>query len=658
MVSKSSRTRKSKEKPTSGSSSSCEPKLKPLSHPHYLVVDSTLPSHVFHDRSLFTTYVPSRKRHRTVYGTDIIIEGTGDVHIHVIVSGKSILFRFRDSWHVPSSSRHFLSCSSVISLGHQVMLAGRSPRMIYSHKRRLIVPDLPKYIPFTRVDGLIVLTFDIPAQGSFSPEPEPILTTTRSPAAQTALSLSASTFFPFAGLASNQKFLPNSRQVAFPGSHSLTTNRPSQATGALGVVLHGGVDAQSELEVNTAAMTLTASSLDFSNLELEHGHGTFALRASDSLRRNPSLPSPSTNFSTLKFSCSLKDQVVASGLMSHGGEDVHMTMPVPVDVENGTCRLGRQVGDVALAVYGGAEDGGAVLSVGISDSVQWADYGVLDALNLTLDSVTPDSEARWSIALRVPTRYHPYYSPYTPLTLTSVLNIDTTCFLFPYNNSSSFFHLFTPFPALTLFESSFSPSVQQIHVKFSPLISCFSTSFPFLVDFSLPLSLFPPTFDFAHPIIPSHFNSEFSKALTALAYQPFSGLTVPNLPIQLHFLPSQFPFYDFQCCTFVSLSSRSLLCFSILFVPIPTVPIFWYHPPLSSGFPHNRRLVLFFSMFRNGDNYIHNHGYIMTHTRCTTLSHTLLSRRPSIPTWTLISFHASFYFIFIFRFLFYFIFVF
>jgi hypothetical protein len=135
MVSKSSRTQKSPENPTSGSSSSRrKPKsnLKPLPHPHYLVVDTTLPSHIFSDRSLFTTYVPSRKSHRTVFGSNIIIEGIGDVHVRV--SGKSILFRFRDLWHVPSLPHHFFSCSVTISLGNQIMIASRSPRMIVSHK--------------------------------------------------------------------------------------------------------------------------------------------------------------------------------------------------------------------------------------------------------------------------------------------------------------------------------------------------------------------------------------------------------------------------------------------------------------------------------------------------------------------------------------------
>lgn len=164
---------------------------KPLSHPHYLVVDTTLPSHIFSDRSLFTTYAPSRKSHQTVFGSNIIIEGIGDVHVRVFVSGKSILFRFRDSWHVPSSPHHFFSCSATISLGNHFMIASRSPRMIFSHKHRLAEPNLPKYVPFVRVDGLIVLPFDIPAQGSFSLEPESTSIATRS-TTQTSLSLPAS----------------------------------------------------------------------------------------------------------------------------------------------------------------------------------------------------------------------------------------------------------------------------------------------------------------------------------------------------------------------------------------------------------------------------------------------------------------------------------
>ena len=140
-------------------------------HPHYLVVDATLPSHVFNDRSLFKTYVPSRQLHRNVFGTDIVIEGTGDVHIHVVVCGKSILFRFRDSWHVPSSPHHLFSEPRATSLGNQIMIAGRSPRMIFSHRKCLDEPSFPKYIPFKQVDHVFVLEFNIPTQASVSLSP-------------------------------------------------------------------------------------------------------------------------------------------------------------------------------------------------------------------------------------------------------------------------------------------------------------------------------------------------------------------------------------------------------------------------------------------------------------------------------------------------------
>ena len=138
------------------------PKATPLpasrSAQPYLVVDTTLPSHIITDRSLFTTYTAGRRVYRTTFGHNIIIEGTGDVDIRVFVAGQYICFCMRDCWHVPSSAHHFLSCAIVTSRGHQVLIAGRSPRMIYSHKCRLVEPKLPKYIPFTQVDGLIVIS--------------------------------------------------------------------------------------------------------------------------------------------------------------------------------------------------------------------------------------------------------------------------------------------------------------------------------------------------------------------------------------------------------------------------------------------------------------------------------------------------------------------
>ena len=139
--------------------------------PHHLVLDLLLPSHVISDRSLFTTYTSSRKLHRTVFGNDITIEGYGDVHVRTFAGTTSILFRLRDCWHVPSSSHHFLSCTRVISQGKQVMLAGRTPRMIYSHRDRLAEPRLPKYVPFALDGSNFVLKFENSAQETFPSQP-------------------------------------------------------------------------------------------------------------------------------------------------------------------------------------------------------------------------------------------------------------------------------------------------------------------------------------------------------------------------------------------------------------------------------------------------------------------------------------------------------
>ncbi|KDR64911.1 hypothetical protein GALMADRAFT_149172 [Galerina marginata CBS 339.88] len=174
--------------------------------PHYLVVDLSLPSHIINDRSLFASYTPSRKLHRTVFGTDVIIEGYGDVLIRAFAGGKSILFRLRDCWHVPSSPHHFLSCTSVVSQGKQVMLAGRTPRMIYSHKDRLAMPELPKYVPFAQEGGHFVLKFQIPVEASGI-----------QPAATPPFSLHALPFRPFAGLSFNPHSI---NSTSFPASPS------------------------------------------------------------------------------------------------------------------------------------------------------------------------------------------------------------------------------------------------------------------------------------------------------------------------------------------------------------------------------------------------------------------------------------------------------
>jgi hypothetical protein len=154
------------------------PKNTSSSTPHFVVVDTSFPSHIFTDRSLFTTYTPLRKVHQTPFGSNVTIEGVGEVKVCVTVKGEPIAFRFLDCWHVPSSPHHFLSSQAVTSHGNQVMIAGRTPRMILVHKARLLNPKLPKYMPFTRVDGLFVLKFTRISVPASIPPVSPITQTT------------------------------------------------------------------------------------------------------------------------------------------------------------------------------------------------------------------------------------------------------------------------------------------------------------------------------------------------------------------------------------------------------------------------------------------------------------------------------------------------
>ena len=198
------------------------PKVKPLtaSRPtqSYVVIDATLPSHIINDRSLFTTYTPSRRVHRTAFGNNITIEGVGDAHFRVFAAGKFILFCMRNCWHVPSSLHHFLSCPAITSIGCQVMFASRTPRLLFSHKRRLSEPDLPKYVPLTKMDGYFVLKYEIPLPGSVFFQTA--LTTSR----VTAVSLHSSTYQPFSGLpVPSQPHSPSSRS---PQSHNSVSPSP------------------------------------------------------------------------------------------------------------------------------------------------------------------------------------------------------------------------------------------------------------------------------------------------------------------------------------------------------------------------------------------------------------------------------------------------
>ena len=349
---------------------------KPLfSNLNYLVVDATLPSHIFSDRSLFTTYIPSRQIHQNVFGTDIIIEGTGDVHVRVIVSGKSLLFRFRDSWHVPSSPYHFFLCSTVVSLGHQIMIAGRSPRMIFSHKRRLVVPDLPKYIPFTRLGALTVLKFEIPSLGSISSQPPSWLIDTQMVAPDIISLHAPAHHHPFAGLASTLS--------AFDQCPPLQT----------------------------------------------HQHHEFPF--------SPNCPLPDDAIAVIENRCAKDMSCANDGL--HGGDDGLMT---PTDLMTDFLN-----GDVQIQAANTSQD----------DSNIRLKANFLEALNSLPAVFNPQVGDNFIAHLCTPSESCSSLSQ----SFTFISNVNMTPF--PYFSHSSFSFTFSP---LTLFESSFHTSVQQLFMPF------------------------------------------------------------------------------------------------------------------------------------------------------------------------------------------------
>jgi hypothetical protein len=119
--------------------------------------------------------------------------------------------------------------------------------MIFPHQKRLLEPKLPKYVPFTRINGIIALKFNIPV---FSPSP-----TTQSTVSTTqpVFSLQASSSCcPFASLSFNRSLLltpsPTPEQD-FPhpsvdGAMAAAAHRHADIMFdmSVNILLHGGVD--------------------------------------------------------------------------------------------------------------------------------------------------------------------------------------------------------------------------------------------------------------------------------------------------------------------------------------------------------------------------------------------------------------------------------
>ena len=525
------------------------PKTKLLEHPHYLVVNTTLPSHIFSDRSLFTTYVPSRKSHKTVFGSNIIVEGIGDVHVQVFVSGKSILFCFRESWHVPSSPHHFFSCLATIPLGNQFMIASRSPQMIFSHKRRIAEPGLPKYMPFQRIDNLIVLKFRIPELSATSIQPT-----------VTPFSLHASSSQPFAGLAALSKSLHP--YPSLPSTLDISLKDQNVASGP--TTTYGG-DPDNWIKNDSFELdTLNLySSLD-NSFVFDGGSTPCTLVQQLSMHGGVcGLVDMVVDVVPLNESAeALMDMSVCLALddtnvMSHGGDVC----------DDGLVGDDYSIGlkdDVNFTSHGGADDQMAPMDVMTDgDTKNQATYGgdpnnrlkadFLGTLNFSLNFF--DLRVEDNFIVRLPTHSSSRTSSLSR-SFTSILRINPPCFphsslLFLCKNYPSPFLSSVPsFSASILSGSSLPDSVLHLHATFSRVIwveDSFilhsSTSFsPCISSLTSTLNsdnttcLFYSSLSFSHNNFLLHFSP--IPSFSTLILSPFS--------VYLHFEVSSLPSMTFS----------------------------------------------------------------------------------------------------------------
>lgn len=108
-----------------------------------MIIDSTIPNHIFTERGFFGTYTPSpkgsKKTHKTALGEVIKIKGTGTVWIRVTGSdgvwSRSIVLL--NCWHVKALPNNVYSCNYATSTGWEVALNPHSPYL----RKVLTVPN-------------------------------------------------------------------------------------------------------------------------------------------------------------------------------------------------------------------------------------------------------------------------------------------------------------------------------------------------------------------------------------------------------------------------------------------------------------------------------------------------------------------------------------
>ena len=297
------------------------------------------------------------------------------------------------------------------------MIAGRTPRLIFSHQKRLLNPNLPKYVPFTQIDGFIALKFDIPVLSSQHVSPTGMTHPTAPPFLQANCH---SPSHPFAGLTFKSDHVSKSPDDAVP-----TANVHEHATGmvmsnldvSLGDESHGGAGGK--------LMTRTVPKTDVFLLNTPSPGVGFKLH-----------DGPDGDALALSTDTDTCLAINDTYFMSHGGAEVQLTMPMDMDSQ-------------AANLESDACEGG----------------GPRDWLSATSSSlsISLDSLVLWdNFALHTFVSFPCCYPPCTSSTFTFILNINVSCFSISCDHFS--FNLFTlssPTLPLSLFKSFFLTPLQQ-----------------------------------------------------------------------------------------------------------------------------------------------------------------------------------------------------
>lgn len=125
-----------------------------------LLLSSTAGSHLFRDRSVFSSYSPHKQTLTTISSNTVEAVGRGDVHVRIFAEKQSFTLWLRDCRHAPDLNVDILSISRLIDNNYQVMLTTRGSRIIPSFKARQGITSTPKYFPLTRNKGQFFLKFE------------------------------------------------------------------------------------------------------------------------------------------------------------------------------------------------------------------------------------------------------------------------------------------------------------------------------------------------------------------------------------------------------------------------------------------------------------------------------------------------------------------